>query len=309
MSKIEWCDETINPIIGCNKVSSACDNCYAQKMAFRLASMNTRGYDGVVNDKGQWTGKLNFVPSELEKPSKWKKHKLVFIGSMTDIFHENVQYEWLHDIFMMIAKNPQHTFIILSKREEEMEKFMNSEWYQGIPEQFECLNTIRKNNNQEELDIPELPLKNLIVALTITSQDDARKKLPLFLSKIPAYKRAVSVEPLISELDLHAIVEPEFFSLNALTGELKELDPAFMGMHEENNKTNKLDWVIVGGETGIKANTRKMKQTWVYNLYKQCLAYDVPFFFKQWGTHKPSGTYEFEQVKEFPIESANLKKG
>jgi len=131
MSKIEWCDKTINPIIGCTKVSPACDNCYAEVMAARLQSMGTRGYEKVITEKEsdflelnprkkRWSGKISFVRSELEKPYKWKKPQRIFIGSMTDIFHENVQPSWIYDILEMILKNPQHTFLILTKRPERM---------------------------------------------------------------------------------------------------------------------------------------------------------------------------------------------
>lgn len=125
-SKIEWCDETINPIVGCTKVSPACDNCYAEGMAKRLQAMGTRGYHGVVTDKGKWSGKLNFIESELEKPAKWKKPKRIFVGSMTDLFHENVSDEWIDEIMVRVQFEKQHTFIFLTKRTERMKEYFSS---------------------------------------------------------------------------------------------------------------------------------------------------------------------------------------
>lgn len=128
MSKIEWCDETINPIIGCSKKSSGCKNCYAEKMAVRLQAMGVRGYKDVVKD-GKWTGRMNFVESEIDKPGKWKKPKRIFVGSMTDIFHDDVPFEWLNKLWDMFFENPQHIFIVLTKRPKRMREFVKKHAY------------------------------------------------------------------------------------------------------------------------------------------------------------------------------------
>ena len=249
-TKIEWCDVTINPLIGCSKISPACDNCYAINMARRLQSMGTRGYNGVV-ESGNWTGKINFVRSELDKPKKWKKSKKIFIGSMTDIFHENVMYDALLDIFTMIALNPQHTFIILTKRPKKMRAFIDSEWYTGIPEYVRDLNKITNQNHE----VPGLPLKNLWIGVTVENQEQCDNRLPI-LEDVSAAVKFISVEPMLSKIKLS----------------------------ESQRKI--LDWVIVGGESGTGA--RPMSGEWVDSLYYQCDREDlglenIPFFFKQWG--------------------------
>ena len=124
-TKIEWCDETINPIIGCTKVSEGCQNCYAERMANRLAKnpMLPDRYQNVI-DRREWSGDLHFVPNELNKPGHWRKSKRIFVGSMGDIFHVDAQDEWISKIFDMAFDNPQHTFILLTKRPERMLEFV-----------------------------------------------------------------------------------------------------------------------------------------------------------------------------------------
>lgn len=256
MSKIEWCDETINPIIGCSKASLACSNCYAEKMARRLSFMDIRGYEDVVDENGQWTGKLNFVESELNKPSKWKKPKRIFVGSMTDLFHENSDFMWINKIIDMIKENPQHTFMFLTKRVENMFKY-----FQEHPE--------------------NMNIKNLWIGTTIENQREVEARIPILL-QIPFKNiRFVSVEPMLGEIDLTSIIKLEFYDLNALTGKMIDLDPAFADSYPENNKTNKLNWVICGGETGNGA--RPLHPSWVNALYEQCKNHNTPFFFKAWG--------------------------
>lgn len=260
MSKIEWCDKTINPIIGCSKTSPACNNCYALNMANRLQGMNVRGYTDVVrknsDNKLEWSGYLNFIESELEKPYKWKTPKKIFIGSMTDLFHENSDFTWINKIMHMIKENPQHTFMLLTKRPGRMKRYFEE--------------------NSENRNI-----KNLWIGTTVENQSEAEKRIPILL-QIPGNNiRFVSVEPMLEMINLTSIIKLEFYDLNALTGKMIDLDPAFADFYTENNKTNKLNWVICGGETG--KNARSMHPDWVFNLLEQCESHKVPFFFKSWG--------------------------
>ena len=123
-TKIEWTDETWNPVSGCTKVSAACDNCYAVGMANRLQAMGVNGYDGLVerqsNGKLNWTGKVSLNEHQLEKPFKFKKPTRFFVASMGDVFHENVPFDFIDQIFAVMAANPQHTFQVLTKRPERM---------------------------------------------------------------------------------------------------------------------------------------------------------------------------------------------
>lgn len=112
MSKIEWTGITWNPITGCDKVSQGCKNCYAETMSKRLKGMGQKKYQNGF--------KLSLHPEELEKPFSWKKPQMVFVCSMSDLFHKDVPMEFIWDIFEVMKKNPQHTFQVLTKRSERM---------------------------------------------------------------------------------------------------------------------------------------------------------------------------------------------
>lgn len=133
-TKIEWCDETINPVVGCSKISDGCLNCYAEKMAWRLNRMGHPKYQDVV-DKNGWTGKHHADLNPFhELPKKPKK---VFVISMGDLFHENLRDSTIDFIFYAMRGYPQHTYMLLTKRPERMafyfKKRVSLECIQGIP--------------------------------------------------------------------------------------------------------------------------------------------------------------------------------
>jgi protein gp37 len=114
-SKIEWTEETWNPITGCTKISPGCKNCYAETMANRLKAMGTKGYE---NGFG-----LTLCPERLEQPLKRKKPTTYFVNSMSDLFHEDVPFEFIQKVFDMMDASP-HRFQVLTKRAERMERFL-----------------------------------------------------------------------------------------------------------------------------------------------------------------------------------------
>ena len=125
-SKIEWTEQTWNPIVGCSKVSAGCKNCYAERMAWRLACMQTslqrHAYVGTATKRG-WTGETHFVESALSIPLKRKKATMYFVCSMSDLFHESVPFEWIDKVFAVMALCPQHTFQVLTKRPARMAEY------------------------------------------------------------------------------------------------------------------------------------------------------------------------------------------
>jgi protein gp37 len=180
MTKIEWCDQTINPIIGCTKISAACDNCYAEVMARRLAGMkHTKEDYSQVLTAGRWNGNIVFREKELLKPEKWTKPQRIFITSMGDLFHENVIDQELIEILFMIKMNPQHTFIMLTKRPKRALEF-----FTNCPTSpfFE-------------------PLPNLWLGITVENQFQADKRIPILL-QIPAAKHIISMEPLLGYTEI-----------------------------------------------------------------------------------------------------------
>jgi protein gp37 len=181
-TKIEWCEETWNPFIGCKKVSPGCANCYAERMAVRLAAMGHERYEKVITN-GRWNGQAYFVESEWDKPYRWRRPRLIFVGSMGDTFlTDEVPYNLL---FKAIWQNPRHRFIILTKRPKRMEYVMH--WWM-------------KSND----DHPP----NLWLGVSAENLDTLMERVP-WLKGTAAAKRVVSYEPAlegISEVNWYTVL-------------------------------------------------------------------------------------------------------
>lgn len=108
-SKIEWTESTWNPTTGCTKVSAGCKHCYAETMSFRLKAMGTPGYDNGFE--------FSLMPERLNQPFKIKKPTRFFVNSMSDLFHEEMPYEYLDKVFEVMEQTPRHEYQILTKRE------------------------------------------------------------------------------------------------------------------------------------------------------------------------------------------------
>ena len=111
-SRIEWTEQTWNPVVGCTKISAGCKHCYAETMAKRLQAMGTPGYE---NGFG-----LTILPQRLADPMKRTKPTLYFLNSMSDLFHEDVPDSYVDQVLEVVAKTPQHTYQILTKRAPRM---------------------------------------------------------------------------------------------------------------------------------------------------------------------------------------------
>jgi len=111
-STIEWTESTWNPVTGCTKISAGCLNCYAERMAKRLRAMGQRRYRNGF--------KLTLQPEALDEPYKWKKPRVVFVNSMSDLFHEQVPLGFIREVFSVMNDNKRHTFQILTKRSERL---------------------------------------------------------------------------------------------------------------------------------------------------------------------------------------------
>jgi len=124
-TKIEWTESSWNPVTGCSKISDGCLNCYAEKMAFRLKAMRTRGYENGFEVTLQY--------HQLEKPLKLKKPQMIFVNSMSDIFHSNIPDEYILKIFEIMNKASWHTFQVLTKRPERLEELKDKiNWTDNI---------------------------------------------------------------------------------------------------------------------------------------------------------------------------------
>jgi len=107
-TKIEWTESTWNPLTGCTKLSAGCKNCYAEVMARRLQAMGQQKYKNGF--------RLTLHPGTLSEPYSWKKPRVVFVNSMSDLFHKDVPIKFIQDVFRVMRENPYHVFQVLTKR-------------------------------------------------------------------------------------------------------------------------------------------------------------------------------------------------
>lgn len=210
-SNIEWTEMTWNPTTGCSKVSQGCKFCYAEIMSKRLQAM------GVEKYKDNFEVRIH--PDALKVPYTWKTSKVVFVNSMSDLFHKEVPLSFIKKVFKVMRENPQHVFQVLTKRAERL----------------------------LELDSKLKWSHNIWMGVSVEDQ---------------------KVE---SRIDLlrQTNARVKFLSLEPLLGPLPNLN------------LDKIDWVIVGGESGH--NPRPMEVDWVLDIQEQCEKNEVAFFFKQWG--------------------------
>ncbi len=244
-TKIEWADATWNPATGCTRASVGCDNCYAASMSKRLEAMGSKGYEH------------GFTPAEhperLSIPGRWKRPRKIFVCSMGDLFHHDISFEFIAEIFNVMARTERHTYQVLTKRPQRMLDFF--EWIGG-----------------EAYPLP----KNIWIGVTAENQETANERIPL-LMQCPAAVRFVSCEPLLSSVNL----------TRAMYG-ANPMGMSCFGFTDGYGYEALIDWVICGGETGNQA--RPMHPDWAIDLRDQCVAADVPFMFKQWGEWGNGGT-------------------
>jgi protein gp37 len=285
-TKIEWATKVWNPVTGCTKVSSGCANCYAERFAKRLQA------NPKVNGKYVNGFEVTFHSEELYKPFSWRNPQRCFTVSMGDLFHDDVREEWIDQVMAVIACNPKHTFILLTKRPERMHRYFNKPKEELLKAWEDAIYEVGIATKDGDVDAPACflhnftqrfwPLPNLWLGVTVENQEQAGKRIPLLLQTVAAI-RFVSCEPLLSLINLsHIDAEmsghPDWYFINSLTG--KHTD-----MGRPCKQVGKIDWVIAGGETGPKA--RPMHPDWVRSLRDQCSADNVPFFFKSWGEWGP----------------------
>lgn len=265
VSDIEWTDATWQPITGCSIVSPGCAHCYAMKLAGgRLRNHPSR--KGLTDDSKNgpvWNGKVRFNEQWLTQPLRWRKPSRVFVCAHGDLFHEDVPDEWIDRVFAVMASAPQHTFQVLTKRAERMRKYCRHHAETWCP--TEKVKPIFSNEILRDLGIARVgPLPNVWLGVSTERQQEFDERV-VHLLHTPAAVRFVSAEPLLGPVTLKSVP-------CVIPGE-----PGY--------GVRKLDWVIVGGESGHGA--RPMHPDWARKLRDACAANDIPFFFKQWGEHAP----------------------
>ncbi len=214
-SEIEWTDATWNPVTGCTKISPGCKHCYAETFAERW-----RGVSGHPYEQGF---DLKLWPERLQAPLRWRSPRMIFVNSMSDLFHERIPDEFIERVFRVMVEASRHTFQVLTKRAGRM-----AEWHGTHPRFWSVPNIwLGASVEDRRFGVPRIP----------------------FLRTLNSSIRFLSVEPLLEDL-----------------GQVN---------------LDRIDWVIVGGESGRGA--RPMKREWVISVQDQCRKSGIPFFFKQWG--------------------------
>ena len=135
-SEIEWTESTWNPVAGCTVLSPGCTNCYAMRMAARLAAMGQEKYldtTRISGGRAKWNGHIYLDETSVDLPRKWRNGRLIFVNSMSDLFHETIPFEFVKRVFQTMNETPQHTYQVLTKRGEMLEKLSpNLNWTSNI---------------------------------------------------------------------------------------------------------------------------------------------------------------------------------
>lgn len=283
---IEWTDATWNPVVGCSIVSPGCTNCYAMKHAARLLDGNAKmpHYAGTTQHSkagGIWTGTVALAPDHIiTAPLRWRTPRRVFVNSMGDLFHESVPDKWINRVFAVMACAPQHAFQVLTKRSRRMMLWAKDASTEARVFQMSTL--VAPDGRQRRSRA--WPLPNVWLGVSTEDQPHAAERIPDLLAT-PAAVRFISAEPLLGPIDFTDIdVTMRWRStawLNALAGETWL--PGNCGENSRTFDSNKLDWIIVGGESGHGA--RPCDTAWIESIVGQCNAARVPCFVKQLGGH------------------------
>ena len=211
-TKIEWTEKTWNPIRGCSRVSEGCRHCYAEKMAGRFGGPG-QPYEGLVQLRSgwKWTGEIRVVHEAMDEPKRWRKPAMVFVCSMSDLFHERLPFDRIDLVFNTMLATPQHTYQILTKRPARMAAYVADRFH---PSRNPLPRHIWLGTSVENQDTADQRIEDL---LTIEHE-------PLFLS----------MEPLLGPIVLNRWMSDEPCPA-CQAGDCPEPH---------------IGWVIVGGESG-----------------------------------------------------------
>lgn len=310
-SKIEWTDATWNPVTGCSKVSQGCKHCYAEREWPRLSANPKTMYYG-----RQFTDVACHL-ERLSQPLRWQKPRMIFVNSMSDLFHEQVPDSFIDAVFAHMALAPQHVFQVLTKRPARMAAYLSALTDNREEAVGEQVRLISKGKHSGMLD---WPLRNVWLGVSIEDQATADERIPLLL-ETPAAVRWISAEPLLGPVDLRWIDDgaahrevprnewgpvddedsPPGLWWDVLTGKRTIMHGGARRFDEWERTDGAVDWVVVGAESGPKA--RPMHPEWARVLRDQCAAAGVPFLFKQWGewgtVYERDGMSVFKQFPDF----------
>lgn len=270
---IEWTDATWNPVTGCTKVSQGCKFCYAKHQAWaRLAAMPNTVYAGREFEQ------VMCHPERLDQPLRWTKPRMIFVNSMSDLFHPDVPDVFIDRVFAVMALAQQHVFQVLTKRPDRMLRYFMHHFTRSKCSRCAAEISGRRDSvggGDIRVSDGPFPLPNVWLGVSVEDQAAADERVPLLL-QAPAAVRWASVEPLLGPVELIGL-------------------SAHFDKHRNWRAGAGLDWVVVGGESGHGA--RPMHPAWARSLRDQCAAANVPFLFKQWGEWAPREPYASELME------------
>lgn len=313
-SSIQWTNATWNPTTGCTKVSPGCAHCYIERTPpFRM--------EGRHFEKGHIPLRLH--EDRLDQPLHWRKPRRVFVNSLSDLFHDDIPDEFIDRVFAVMTLTPWHTFQVLTKRPGRMLYYLTEKYQRPESHKIEsakgkpawdtrqdfvnlAIDHVMIGNKLFDRDdwwtsegslknrFRDWPLSNVWLGVSVEDQQRADERIPLLL-RTPAAVRFLSVEPLLSPLDL-----TEWISLDMRqaanrhwdrTGHTSAVDGQFIPPDslrctdcawQRSRDLRVIDWVILGGESGPGA--RPCVAEWLRSLVAQCQAAQVPVFVKQLGS-------------------------
>lgn len=266
----KYWDVSWNPIVGCKKCSPGCRRCWALSTMLRLCAYGqplAHPYDaaGAINSKSDWSGKHFLIERWLEKPLHWKRPRTIAVGWLGDMWREEVPQDWIRFVLDVAKEAAQHHYLFLTKRPENMLTHL----YHPITEH-----------------------RNWWHGLTVCNQDEAGKKIPHLLEILG--KRWLSMEPLLGPIDLRLRCPACGYTARDCG---IHMDHRLCGKPEP----NRIDWVVVGGETGPRA--RPCDPAWVRSIVSQCQDAGVPVWVKQAPDPVKSQTEGYSDIisgKTFP---------
>lgn len=257
-TKIEWADSTVNLWEGCQRVSPACDHCYAEARNLRYAAKGSTSAPnwGPHAERRRvaqgWKDARRFQRAANDNggldPELGRKRR-VFVNSLADFFDNHRSVVWREEAWQLIRDCPDVVFMLLTKRPQNIPGMLPPDWGDGWP--------------------------NVWIGTTVENQTEAERRIP-HLVAVPAAIRFLSCEPLLGPVDLTAWL-------------------------------SRLQWVIVGGESG--AGARPMHPEWLLSLRDQCKAARVAFFFKQWGSWLPGAWIDRQPHRCIALNKVRGDKG
>ena len=274
-TKIQWtagddgsAGETWNPVVGCTRVSAGCNFCYAFQLHDQRHIAWRRGHwPSAPEQYRQPFSHVRLMPARLDDPLHWRKPRRVFVNSMSDLWHDAVPDEFIEQVFEVMARTPQHTYQVLTKRPERMARFV-AQWIDDA-----CW-------SETGCPITDKPLPNVWLGVSVEDQAAADERIPLLL-QTPAAVRFLSCEPLLGPVDLIGNPDDGVYGPIWQKRAVQSRTDYGTGTEWDVELESGISWCIIGGESGTHA--RPMDLAWARSLLDQCRVADTAPFVKQLG--------------------------